>query len=81
MYIRATFSAFKDRYRLGVLLCEMVFLPNHATAVFELKLQVMHVLLHMPADYANYLVASHAISPIVGLLHLLLDKIQFEKIR
>ena len=65
--------------QLGVLCCEILFLPHLPASVFETKSLVMNVLMHMPDAYPRYLVASQAIAPLMAFLELQMDMVLVEK--
>jgi len=56
--------------QLGILLCDIIRLPNADARVYKCKLAVVNLLMDAPPGYAHYLLLNGGIQPLISILTL-----------
>lgn len=65
--------------QLGIILCELLKLPNSDARVFQCKLAVVALLLNAPNEYAQYLAIHGGIKPLVDIMTYQLSVVVVER--
>jgi hypothetical protein len=65
--------------QIGILLCDLLKLPNADARVYECKLAVVALLLNAPQEYAHYLSVNDGVKPLVDIMSYQLSVVVTEK--